>query len=127
MSSWGLRISVSWTICVSPTWSITRWRPANRRAGGDARVPSDAGPSSDDTYWDQLVVVAEGDHVVQFGRRGGDWAGGDFMGFPAEPGSYLRGFAAMYRFEDGKIAERWAIRDDLEMLKHLSAFDAHPR
>ena len=34
-------------------------------------------------YWDQLVVVAEGDYVVPFGRRGGDWAGGDFMGFPA--------------------------------------------
>ena len=32
-------------------------------------------------YWDQLVVVAEGDYVVPFGRRGGDWAGGDFMGF----------------------------------------------
>ena len=30
----------------------------------------------------------------------------------------------MYRFEDGKIAERWAIRDDLGMLKRLGAFDA---
>ena len=77
-------------------------------------------------YWDQLVVVAESDYVVQFGRRGGDWAGGDCMGFPAEPGSYLPDFAAMYRFEDGKIAERWAIRDDLGMLQQLGAFDAHP-
>jgi hypothetical protein len=32
----------------------------------------------------------------------------------------------MYRFEDGKIAERWAIRDDIGMLKQLDAFDAHP-
>jgi predicted ester cyclase len=32
----------------------------------------------------------------------------------------------MYRFEDGKIAERWAIRDDLGMLKQLGAFEAHP-
>jgi hypothetical protein len=48
------------------------------------------------------------------------------MGFPAEPGSYLRDFAAMYRFEDGRIAERWAIRDDLGMLKPLRAFGAHP-
>ena len=46
-------------------------------------------------------------------------------GFPAEPGSYLRDFAAMYRFEDGKIAERWAIRDDLGMLQQLGAFGAH--
>ncbi|MEP6650350.1 MAG: hypothetical protein ABJA74_10650 [Lapillicoccus sp.] len=37
-------------------------------------------------YWDELVVVAEGDYV--------------------EPGSYVRDFAAMYRFEDGRIAER---------------------
>jgi predicted ester cyclase len=32
----------------------------------------------------------------------------------------------MYRFEDGKIAERWAIRDELGMLKQLGAFDADP-
>ena len=31
----------------------------------------------------------------------------------------------MYRFEDGKIAERWAIRDELGMLKQLGAFGAH--
>jgi len=42
------------------------------------------------------------------------------------PGSCLRDFAAMYRFEDGKIAERWAIRDELGMLKQLGAFDADP-
>jgi predicted ester cyclase len=74
-------------------------------------------------YWDKLVVVAEGEYIVQFGRRGGDWAGGDFMGISAEAGSYVRDFAAMYRFQDGKIAERWAIRDDLGMLKQLGAFD----
>jgi len=27
----------------------------------------------------------------------------------------------MYRFEDGKIAERWVVRDDLGMLKELGA------
>jgi len=46
------------------------------------------------------------------------------MGIPAGPGSYVRDFAAMYRFEDGRIAERWAIREDLGMLKQLGAFDA---
>ena len=77
-------------------------------------------------YWDELVVVADGDYIVQFGRRGGDWAGGDFMGISAEAGSYVRELASMYRFEDGKLAERWAIRDDLGMLKQLGAFEAHP-
>jgi len=60
-------------------------------------------------------------HGTQFGRRGGDWAGGDFMGIPAGPGPYVRDFAAMYRFEDGKIAERWVVRDDLGMLRQLGA------
>ena len=47
------------------------------------------------------------------------------MGIWAEAGPYVRDFAAMYRFQDGKIAERWALRDDLGMLKQLGAFDPH--
>ena len=30
----------------------------------------------------------------------------------------------MYRHEDGKIAERWAVRDDLTMLRQLGALDS---
>jgi len=71
--------------------------------------------------WKELTVVAEGDFVVQFGVRAGDWNGGAFMGIHAEPGHYSRGFAAMYRFENGRIAERWAVRDDLGMLRQLGA------
>jgi predicted ester cyclase len=78
-------------------------------------------------HWEELTVVADGDYVVQFGRRGGDWAGGDFMGIPSRPGSYVRDFAAMYRFEDGKIAQRWVVRDDLGMLKQLGAIGAASR
>lgn len=77
--------------------------------------------------WVELTVVVEGDYVVQFGRRGGDWAGGDFMGVPAGPGSYVRDFAAMYRFDDGRIAERWVVRDDLGMLKQLGAIGDQSR
>ena len=72
-------------------------------------------------HWAEITVVAEGDYVVQFGRRGGDWAGGDLMGFRAGPGPYIRDFAALYRFEGGRIAERWVVRDDLGMLKQLGA------
>ena len=43
--------------------------------------------------------------------------------FEAAPGAYSRGFAAMYRFQGGQIAERWAVRDDLTMLRQLGAFD----
>lgn len=71
--------------------------------------------------WDELTVVAEGDFVVQFGQRGGDWPGGKFLGIDAPAGSYSRGFAAMYRLQAGRIAERWAVRDDLGMLRQLGA------
>lgn len=74
-----------------------------------------------DQAWRELTVVAEGDHVVQFGVRSGHWLGGEFLGVQAAPGPYARDFAAMYRFRDGRIAERWAVRDDLGMLRQLGA------
>jgi predicted ester cyclase len=69
--------------------------------------------------WDELVVIGEGDHVVQYGIRHGQWHSGRFTGIEVAPGAYSRGFAAMYRFEDGRIAERWAVRDDLTMVRQL--------
>ena len=76
-------------------------------------------------HWESIVVVAEDEFVVQFGRRAGHWPGGEFLGIPAAAGDYARDFAAMFRFVDGKIAERWAIRDDLSVLRQLGAIDAH--
>jgi predicted ester cyclase len=74
-----------------------------------------------DQTWDELTVVAEGPYVVQFGKRGGQWSGGPFLGIEAPAGPYSRDFMAAYRFADGRIAERWAIRDDLGMLRQLGA------
>lgn len=71
--------------------------------------------------WDELTVVAEGDLVVQFGVASGQWQGGRFMGIETPPGRFTRDFAAMYRFQQGRIAERWAVRDDLTMLRQLRA------
>jgi len=71
--------------------------------------------------WTESVLVAEGDHVVQFGVRAGTWRGGPFLGFDVNPGPYSRDVAFCYRIQDGKIAERWAIRDDLTMLRQLGA------
>lgn len=72
--------------------------------------------------WTDSVLVAEGDHVVQFGVRAGTWRGGPFLGFAVDPGPYSRQVAFCYRIQDGKIAERWAMRDDLTMLRQLGAF-----
>jgi hypothetical protein len=55
------------------------------------------------------MVVAEGDYVVQFGMRDGQWPGGEFMESMPRPGPYARDFAATYRFRYGRIAERWAV------------------
>ena len=74
-----------------------------------------------DHAWDELTVVGEGDLVVQFGVASGRWQGGRFMGIDAPPGHFARDFAAMYRFREGRIAERWAVRDDLTMLRQLQA------
>lgn len=76
--------------------------------------------------WEHVNVIAEGDFVVQHGVRGGQWPGGPFLGFPAEPGKYAREVVFVYRLEDGKIAERWAIRDDLTMLRQLRALPENP-
>jgi hypothetical protein len=78
-----------------------------------------------DQGWSRLVVVAEGDYVVQVGARHGRWHGGPFLGIEAPPGDYDRDFVAMYRLLEGQIAERWAIRDDLGMLRQLGAIPGH--
>jgi|SRR5882757_40424 len=80
---------------------------------GAARFHSDG--------WQRLVVVAENDLVVQHGVRGGTWPGGPFLGIDAAAGPYAREVAFVYRLVDGRIAERWAVRDDLAMLRQLGA------
>jgi ketosteroid isomerase-like protein len=76
--------------------------------------------------WADSVMVAEGNYVVQFGVRGGNWQGGPFLGIDANPGPYSREVAFCYRIENNKIAERWAMRDDLTMLRQLGALTPQP-
>lgn len=83
-------------------------------------------PRLSEDGWSESVMVAEGDYVVQFGIRGGTFLGGPFLGIEAKPGPYSREVAFCYRIEDGKIAERWAMRDDLTMLRQLGAIPPRP-
>ena len=71
--------------------------------------------------WLNTTIVAEGDMVVQFGTRELTWPGGSFLGFETPPGTATRDVAFAYRLVGGRIAERWAIRDDLSMLVQLGA------
>ncbi|WP_328996072.1 hypothetical protein OG394_15590 [Kribbella sp. NBC_01245] len=59
--------------------------------------------------------------VVQFGTRELTWPGGALLGFETPPGTANRDVAFAYQLMDGRIAERWAIRDDLSMLVQLGA------
>jgi hypothetical protein len=94
------------------TWSTARWYQAVRRdlRGLELRV------ARRDTHggrWLKSIVVAEGDMVVQFRSQERTWPGGSFLGFETPPGTATRDVAFAYRLVDGRIAERWAIRDDL--------------
>lgn len=80
-----------------------------------------AGRATHGGRWLSTVVVAEGDYVVQFGARELHWPGGPLLGFEAQPGTATRDVAFAYRLVNGQIAERWAIRDDLSMLRQLGA------
>jgi hypothetical protein len=71
--------------------------------------------------WIESHVVAQGDLVVQFGLREDLSTGGTFRGFDVPAGVYTRDAAFAYRLVDGRIAERWAIRDDLAMMVQLGA------
>lgn len=75
--------------------------------------------------WRSMTVIAEGDFAVQYGVREGHWPGGRFRGIDVPAGNYTRDFAVMYRLDHGRIAERWAVRDDLGMTQQLGALTAN--
>jgi ketosteroid isomerase-like protein len=77
--------------------------------------------------WVERWVVAEGDLVVEYGTREGSWPGGRFRGVEIAPGPFTREVAFMYRFVGGRIAERWAVRDDLGMMLQLGAIGGPAR
>ncbi|MGW2373202.1 MULTISPECIES: ester cyclase [Kitasatospora] len=92
-------------------------RPAGLE--GTREFLSTAAGRFEDDHWRSCRTVAEHDLVVQFGLRVGHWTGGDFLGFPTHHGDYAREAAFAYRLRGGRIAERWAIRDDLTMIRQL--------
>jgi hypothetical protein len=99
------------------------WLPTGRR-GWPAlpRVPRDDGSASNDPSGLEQACCRGRGRLRRPGRaRHGRWHGGSFLGIDAPPGDYDRDFAAMYRLVEGQIAERWAIRDDLGMLRQLGA------
>jgi ketosteroid isomerase-like protein len=73
------------------------------------------------------VVASSDDFVVVFGVREQQWPGGPFRGYDFPPGTFRRETAFAYRLENGRIAERWAIRDDLAMVQQLGGRPIAPK
>ncbi|HEY3693081.1 MAG TPA: ester cyclase [Pseudonocardiaceae bacterium] len=94
-------------------------RPAG--LDGTREFLATAGRKLRSDQWQDLVVVAENDRVVQHGLRCGHWPGGIFLGMQVPEGPYAREVVFVYRLVDGRIAERWAVRDDLGMMRQLGA------
>jgi predicted ester cyclase len=100
-----------------------RWPAAGRRASKGTRTFLES--ARRDRYpaqWLSSRVVAEGELVVQFGSREQEWPGGAFRGFELAAGRCVRDVMFAYRLDGGRIAERWAIRDDLTMIAQLGGF-----
>jgi predicted ester cyclase len=55
-----------------------------------------------------------------YGRREGTWQAPSFRGIDTPSGGRVSvELAHMFRLRDGKIAEHWAVRDDLGMMQQL--------
>jgi predicted ester cyclase len=62
---------------------------------------------------------------VEYGVRAGHWPAGPSRGFEVPGGHYERDVAFIYRLDEGRIAERWAVRDDLGLMLQLGAVLPH--
>lgn len=73
-----------------------------------------------DQRWVEQHIVGDGDLVVVYGRRDGTWKASSFRGFdtPANLPISVE-LAHMFRLDAGRIAEHWAVRDDLGMMQQL--------
>jgi predicted ester cyclase len=73
-----------------------------------------------DQRWVEQHIVAESDLVVVYGRRDSTWQAPSFRGLETPSGEPVSvELAHMFRLRDGKIAEHWAVRDDLGMMQQL--------
>jgi len=76
--------------------------------------------SQTDRRWTEQRYVAEDELVIVYRVREGHWRAASFRGMPTpDPGHIATELAHMFRLEDGRIAEHWAVRDDLGMMQQL--------
>jgi len=75
-----------------------------------------------DQQWTNEMVIAEGDLVVIHGVREATWQAESFRGVATPKGKRIAiEMVHIFRVREGKLAEHWAVRDDLGMMKQLGA------
>ncbi len=71
-----------------------------------------------DHHFDIEDAVADGDKVAVRGTCSGTHRG-ELWGFPPTGGHFAVQQVHWFRVADGKLAEHWAVRDDLGMMRQL--------
>ncbi len=75
-----------------------------------------------DGRYEVLNMIAEGDMVACRVRASGTMQG-EMFGIPPTGKSFSAEHVHWHRIEDGKLVERWAVRDDLGTLIQLGIID----
>jgi steroid delta-isomerase-like uncharacterized protein len=73
---------------------------------------------SSDVHYDIEDIIAEGEKVAVRMTQSGTHTG-SVKGNPATGKSFSVDYVHWFRLEDGKVAEMWAVRDDLSRLEQL--------
>ena len=78
---------------------------------------------SSDVHYDIEDIIAEGDKVAVRMTQSGTHTG-TVRGIPPTGKSFSVDYVHWFRLADGKVAEMWAVRDDLTRLQQLGLMPA---
>jgi predicted ester cyclase len=77
-----------------------------------------------DLRWEIHQMIAEGDTVAVHCTLHGKQTG-DLLGIPPTGRDVSLPYDQILRYENGKAKERWAVRDDLAMMRQLGVMPEH--
>lgn len=78
-----------------------------------------------DLRWEIHRMVAEDDTVVVYSTLHGRHTG-NLFGIPATGKEISQPYVQILRYDEGRTIERWAVRDDLALMKQLGVIPAGP-
>jgi predicted ester cyclase len=78
-----------------------------------------------DQQWDIHHVLAEGDMVAVHCTMRATHSG-DLMGIAPTGRQVEMDYIHLLRFEEGRVKDRWAVRDDIALMRQLGALGGAP-